>query len=268
MNADRIRQSGVTLSFLLCIIGSAIGSGAAGGTPITEAAGGALSSDATLLAPAGPAFGIWSIIYAGLGAYTVFQWLPSQKSSHRQRRLGWWVAASMLLNAAWILSIQADLLVWSVPVIAVLLAVLAVLFLRYTSLKSSSRIDAVITDGKLGLYLGWVCVAVCANITAALVAAGFTGFGLPAGFWAVAVLAVVAVVGSLLALHGNGRLAVAAAIAWGLAWIVVGRTAGAPESTTAAVAAGAAAAVVVLTTAAVRVRRLSRPAVTHQSATP
>lgn len=259
MSSDQIRQIGVTASFVLCIVGTAIGSGALGGTPINEAAGGALSSDATLLAPAGSAFGIWSIIYAGLGAYTVYQWFPSQRSTVRQRRLGWWAAASMLLNAAWILSVQAGLLAGSVLVILALLAVLAVLFVIFTSVKPTSTVDGIVTDGTLGLYLGWVCVAVCANITAALAAAGFDGFGLAPELWASIVLAAVAAVGVLLALRGSGRLAVAAAITWGLLWIVLGRITGGPESTTTALAAGAAAAVVIIATVSVRVRARSHP---------
>lgn len=260
MTSDRVRQTGVTVAFVLCIVGTAIGSGALGGTPIDEAAGGALSSDATLLAPAGAAFSIWSVIYAGLGAYTVYQWFPSQRTARRQRRLGWWIAASMLLNAAWILSIQAGLLGGSVLVILVLLAVLAVLFAIFTATKPTSTIDGIVTDGTLGLYLGWVCVAVCANITAALVAGGFGGFGIPPAAWAAIVLAVVAGIGVLLAFRGSGRFAIAAAICWGLAWIVVGRTFGAPESTTTAVAAGLAAVTVILTTVAVRIARRSHPA--------
>lgn len=261
MNSDRVRQIGVTVAFVLCVVGSATGSGAFGGTPIDEAAGGALSSDATLLAPAGAAFSIWSVIYAGLGAYTVYQWVPSQRPSMRQRRLGWWVATSMLLNAAWILSVQAGWLGISVLVILILLAVLAILFTIFTSEKPTSIVDGIVTDGTLGLYLGWVCVAVCANITSALVAAGFGGFNLAPGIWAAVVLAVVAVVGVLLALRGNGRLAIAASIAWGLVWIVVGRTLGAPESMTTAVAAGLAAAVIIVATVAIRIRRRSHPAV-------
>lgn len=259
MSADLVRQIGVTVSFVLCIVGTAIGSGALGGTPINEAAGGALSSDATLLAPAGAAFGIWSVIYAGLGAYTAYQWFPSQRLSERQRRLGWWVAASMLLNAAWILSVQAGLLAGSVLVILALLAVLAVTFVIFTAAQPTSAADGIVTDGTLGLYLGWVSVAVCANITAALVAAGFSGFGIAPDIWAVTVLTAVAVVGVFLALRGNGRLAIAAAMSWGLLWIMVGRTASGPESTTTALAAGAAATVVVIATVTVRVRRRSHP---------
>lgn len=252
--SDLYRQLAVTLSMIACLVGSMIGVGVFGGTPIAEAAGGALGSDATLLAPAGNAFSIWSVVYLGLVAYTVWQWLPAQKTSPRQRAFGWLVAASMLLNAAWILSIQAGWLNASVLVILVLLAVLTVVFLRYSSRPASSWLEAVIVDGTLGLYLGWVSVAVCANIAAALSAAGFDGLGLSPDLWAVAVLLVVAVVGVGLAIKGNGRLAVAAAIGWGLAWIAVGRTSGQMESATTSITAALVAAIIVLATIAVRVR--------------
>src|SRR5690625_1322140 len=50
----------ITVSSVLIAIGLAyIGSGAAVGTPVSEAAGGALSADATPFAPDGPAFSIY-----------------------------------------------------------------------------------------------------------------------------------------------------------------------------------------------------------------
>ncbi|WP_035776239.1 tryptophan-rich sensory protein [Arthrobacter sp. H5] len=257
---DLLRQITVTVSVVVCIVGSMIGVGVFGGTPIAEAAGGALSASATRLAPAGAAFSIWTVVYAGLVAFTIWQWRPSQRTSPRQRALGWLVAASMLLNAAWILSIQAGLLNLSVGIIVLLLVVLAVAFRRYTRDTASTWPEAVAVDGTLGLYLGWVCVAVCANITAALTAAGFDGFGINPDAWATAVLFIVAAVGVRLAKVGRGRLAFAAAVAWGLAWIAVGRFAGPLESTTTAAAALTAAAVVVIAAVVIRVRTLSRPA--------
>ena len=229
-----------------------IGVGVFGGTPIAQAAGGALGADATYLAPATGAFSIWSVVYAGLGAYTVWQWLPAQRASDRQRSLGWLAAASLLLNAAWILSIQAGWLGFSVLVIIVLLAVLALCFARYARNPAGTWIEAVVVDGTLGLYLGWVAVATCANIAAALTAAGFDGFGWPPEAWSITVLAVAAAVGVALAAYGRGRLAPAAALAWGLSWIAVSRVSGETLSPGTAVAAVAAAAVVVLATVGYR----------------
>ena len=235
--SDIARQITVAASAVFAMIGAFVGSGAAGGTPIEEAAGGALAADATLIAPAGAAFAIWSVIYFGLIVYAVWQLLPAQSSAERHRRLGYWIAASLLLNAFWILSIQFDLLALSVPIIVVLLAVLVQAFLQAVAYPATSTADTIITDGTIGLYLGWVAIATAANVTALLVASGFTGLGLPPELWAVVVIAAAAGAGVALAITGRGRFAPALALSWGLAWVAVGRLATEPASTITGVAA-------------------------------
>ena len=252
---DIVRQITVAASAVIAIVGSFVGSGAAGGTPIQDAAGGALAADATLIAPATPAFSIWGVIYLGLVAYAVWQFLPGQSGAERQRRLGYWVAASLVLNAAWILSIQFDLLGLSVPIIVILLAVLLRIFLELVATRPSGAWDALITDGSLGLYLGWVAIATAANITALLVAVGFTGFGIPAEVWALIVIAVAALAGVALAVRGKGRIAPALSLSWGLAWVAVGRLTGQPSSTLIGIAAVIAVVVVLGSTLVARARR-------------
>lgn len=262
---DLARQVTVAVSAVVAVVGAFIGSGAAGGTPIQDAAGGALAADATLIAPGGGAFGIWSVIYLGLLAYAVWQFLPGQRAEPRHRRLGYPIAASLVLNAAWILSIQFDLLWLSVPVIVALLVVLVVAFRRCLELPPTNLVDAIVTDGTVGLYLGWVCVASAANVTAALVAAGFDGWGIPPETWAVGVVAVAGLVGVALAVWDRGRIAPTLSLCWGLAWIAVARLTDAPESVVTAVAAIIAViAVVVVTTttrlaAELRRRRATAP---------
>jgi len=78
---DIVRQITVAASAAFALIGAFVGSGAAGGTPIQDAAGGALAADATLIAPATPAFSVWSVIYLGLIVYAVWQLLPGQSSA-------------------------------------------------------------------------------------------------------------------------------------------------------------------------------------------
>ncbi|QYF72238.1 tryptophan-rich sensory protein [Cryobacterium sp. PAMC25264] len=257
---DLLRQGTVLLSAILALVGSFIGSGAAGGTPIQTASGGALAADATPIAPGGPAFAIWTPIYAGLVLYAIWQFLPRQKTDPRQRRLGYAIAASLLLNAAWILSVQFDLLWLSVPVIVLLLAVLVWIFLIVQDTRPRTLVETVLVDGTLGLYLGWVCVATAANITAVLVAAGFTGFGLSPDVWGVVVIAVAGLVGVLLAVIGRGRLTPTLALCWGLAWVAFARLTGDLLSTPTAVAAIVAVVAVVVVTVVVRVpapRRLN-----------
>jgi hypothetical protein len=250
---DLARQLTVAISAVLAVIGSFIGSGAAGGTPIQEAAGGALAADATLIAPGSGAFSIWTLIYAGLLAYAVWQFLPAQGTDARHRRLGYPIAASLLLNAAWILSIQFDLLWLSVPIIAALLVVLILAFRICLALPPKNLVDTIVTDGTVGLYLGWVCVATAANLTAALVATGFDGWGIDPEAWAIAVIAVAGLVGVALAIWDRGRIAPTLSLAWGLAWVAIARLTDAPASTATGIAAIVAVAAVIVATVASRV---------------
>ena len=262
-SADRARVVTVAVSAAVAVVGAVVGSGVLVGTPINEAAGGALSADATLVAPGGPAFAIWSVIYAGLVALAGYQALGGQRRDPRQRAVGWWVAASLLLNAAWILIVQAGSVYASAGVIAVLLAVLVVVFVRLLRSRPTSVLQALLLDAVLGLYLGWVAIATVANVAAALVAAGLAPTGSVATLLTVLVLVLVvaAAVGVGLAVAGRGRIAPALSLGWGLVWIALARAGGEPRSWTTAVTALAAAAVVVGSALLLRVRQphLQRP---------
>jgi len=234
---DSLRQAVVMAGAVLGLAGAFIGSGAAGGTPMPEVSGGALAADATLIAPGGPAFAIWTPIYAGLMAYAVWQLLPKQRTDARQRRLGYPLALSLLLNAAWILSVQFDLLALSVPIIAALLVVLVWVLRIMRETRPKNRVELGLVDVTMGLYLGWVCVATAANVAAVLVAAGFTGFGVSPDIWGVAVIVVAGLVGVGLAIYDRGRFAPSIALCWGLGWVASARLTGDLVSTPTAITA-------------------------------
>lgn len=249
---------------LLAVAGAFLGSGALGGTPVDEAAGGALAADATHVAPGGPAFSIWSVIYTGLVAYAIWQVLPAQRADARQRATGWLALASLVLNAAWIGTVQADALGVGVAVIVALLVVLAVIHVRLVRSRAAGRVEAVVVDTTFGLYFGWVTIATVADVAATLAASGVDELGLGPDAWAVVVLVVAAAIGVGVAVHAarvsHARVSAAAALAWGLAWIAIARSTGEPASTPAAVAAAGAAVVVLGTAVVLRVRGLRGPA--------
>lgn len=247
--ADRVRQVGVTAAEVFCIVGTLVGVGVIG-TRVEESSGGALAADATLLAPSGPAFSIWSVICAGLAAYTVWQWLPSATTDPRARTTGWLAVASMVLNAGWLLVTQPGWLWASVVVILALVVVLGVLVQRLADLgPAPSLVQRVVIDGTFGLYLGWVAVATCANITATLVEEGVEPSQLVGELVAVLVIAVVVVVAGVVVDRTGPRWTFAAAAVWGLAWIAVGRLTDEPASTLVGIAAAIAAAAVLGLTA-------------------
>ncbi|GEK80024.1 tryptophan-rich sensory protein [Agrococcus baldri] len=251
--ADRIRPWAVLIALPATLAMAALGSGAFGGQQVQASSSGALSADATPLAPASPAFSIWSLIYLGLGVYAVWQALPKQHRDPRQGRIGWLAVASLVLNAAWILCAQAGLLPLTVVVIVLLLAVLAAIFELLQRSRADSLLEALLVDGTFGLYLGWVSVATVANIAAWLADAGLrpAAFALPA----VGVLALVAAVGVAIAIRGRGTIAPSLAMLWGLSWIGVGRLLDEPQSLAVGVAAAVACALIGAATVIARLRR-------------
>lgn len=258
---DRTRQVAVVVAAVTCIAGGVLGSGVWIGEPVAEAAGGALAADATLLAPAGPAFSVWSVIYAGLVVFTVWHTLPGRATSPLARRVGWWAVASMVLNTVWLLTIQTAFLWLSVLVILGLALVLGQLLVLARGVGAGP--GSVLVGVVFGLYLGWTSVATCANVAAVLVDAGVDPGQRVGEGVAVAVLAVVCGLVWLVGTRvGAARWAVVATVAWGLSWIAVGRLTDAPASGVVGVAALAAAAVSVLLTVLAS-RRDRRPGRGH-----
>jgi len=242
---DIVRQSTIIAAAVFMIIGAAVGGGAFGGESVAELQNGALSAQGSYLAPAGPAFAIWSVIYLGLAAYTVWQALPAQRVSTRQQAIGWWVAASMVLNGLWLVTARYLNLVATVIVIAALLAVLARIIIMLGRDRASGPVDLTLFDGTMGLHFGWVTIATVANTAAWLTQTLPAELGEQADAWGIGVLVVVALIAVASAL-ATRRLAPALATAWGLVWLAVGRLGGEPQSTPIGVTALVVATVIVV----------------------
>jgi len=255
---DILRQATVIATTCFMLIAAVIGAGVLGGTPVQDLQDGALSADATYLAPAAPAFSIWSVVYVGLVAYAVWQALPGRRADERQRVLGWWIALSEILNGLWLVAAQFTTLPLTVLVIALLLITLCIVFRRTLHQPGRGWADRLLVDGVTGLHLGWVTLATVANTTAWLTRLVPPEWEGAADVWAVVVLVVVAVIGMGLAGSGGGRLAPALALSWGLSWLAVGRLSGQPHSTVIGVAAIVVALLVLATAVIRRVRTVQR----------
>lgn len=227
---DVIRQIAVISAFCFMIVAALVGTGLLGGTSVQDLQGGALDADGSYLAPARPAFGIWTVIYLGLLAYTIWQALPRQRGTERQRALGWLIAGTMVLNGLWLVTAQFGSLPLTVLAIIVLLALLGVTFHRTVIEPADDLADRVLIDGVTGLHLGWVALATVANIAAWLTTIGPPDWAASADLWGVIVLIVVGVIGLGIGAASGWRLAPALAIAWGLTWLAVGRLTGEPPS--------------------------------------
>jgi hypothetical protein len=251
---DVLRQTAVIAATVFMLIAAMVGTGLFGGTPVQDLQGGALDEDGSFLAPAGPAFSIWTVIYVGLIAYAVWQALPAQRRDERQRALGWLIASTEILNGLWLVAAQFTTLPLTVLTIVLLLATLSVVFRRIVVRPTRGVVEAILVDGVTGLHLGWVTLATVANVSAWLTQIAPPEWVAGAEVWGLVVLVVVALVGCLMAWLGRGRIAPAAALAWGLVWLAVGRLSGEPQSTILGIAAIVVAVLIVAVTVVRRLR--------------
>jgi hypothetical protein len=239
----------VTLAAVVWVVGTVIGTGLVGGGGVEEQSGGSFSDDATLVAPDGPAFSIWSVIYALLAGYVVWQWLPRAVDSVWAARTRLPAAVSLALNGIWLLVVFAGWILGSVLVIGGIAASLGVILRRTAGMPEEGWVPRLLVSVTFGLYLGWICVATCANIALWLVGLGVPAEGAGATWTTVAVLLLVVGLAGYLLTRTDDRVlrtAFAAAVTWGVAWVAVGRLGGEPRNALVGYAAAVAAAAVVL----------------------
>lgn len=261
--SDLVRQIVLLSAVSFMLIAAVIGAGAFGNTAVEDQQGGALDTDGSYLAPAGPAFSIWSVIYLGLIAYAIWQALPRQRASERQRAMGWPIAVTMVLNGLWLVAARFGTLFLTVVVIVLLLAALGSAF-RTAVVTRDPRggvVDSVLIDGVTGLHLGWVTLATVANTAAWLTTVVPPTWENAASAIGVTVLVVVAIIGLAIAWRSGWRVAPALALAWGLSWLAVERLTGSPTNAPIAITAILVAPVVLLPPAVVSGLRLIRPSI-------
>lgn len=220
----------VTASALVWVVGTLFGTGLVGPTGgVAEQGEGLFSDTATLIAPMGPAFSIWSAIYLGLAGYVVWQWLPATDRSRWAAVTRIPAAAAIALNGLWLLVVFAGWIWLSVLVMALLVVALGRLLVAIAGLPREGWAVDLLVSLTFGTYLGWICVATCANIASALVGTGVEPATNLAAWVTIAVLAVVVgIVAFLLRRSGQRwhRLGLAAAVVWGTSWIAAARLTG------------------------------------------
>ncbi len=139
-----------------------------------------------LFVPAGVTLSIWGIIYILLIIFCVVQFTTSQQAV--VSRIGWLFGLTCLFNALWIVAWHYGRLPLSLILMLGLLVSLIWIniFIRelpYGFFKAA-----------FGVYLGWICIATIANITALLVNHGWGGFGISEETWTIVMI----IVGALL----------------------------------------------------------------------
>ncbi len=190
----------------------------------------------TIITPAGYAFTIWTVIYVGMLAFSVYQMRAA--ASERFRNIRWLYVTSSLLNCAWIFFWQYAMVGICLVVITLLAASLLVICYRLR--EPSSFVEALVTKAPFGVYLGWVTCALLVNLAIVL---GTLGVDVQSRVLGVA-LVIVAAVGAFLARWKLSNYLYPLAVAWAITAIAIEHS-----SNTAIVIAAAFATVACLVTA-------------------
>jgi len=170
----------------------------------------------TLVTPAGYSFSIWTLIYFGMIAFSIYQMLPANVSKFRAVRSLY--IFSCALNCAWLYFWHAGEIVVCFVIILALAGVL--LAINYYVRQPRSPVESLVTNAPFGLYFGWVTAAALVNFAIML---KFLNVELtPTAESAVAVALIL--IAALLAVIVRMRLAnylYPVAVAWALTAIAV-----------------------------------------------
>jgi hypothetical protein len=114
----------------------------------------------TVLTPAGYAFTIWSLIYVGMIAFSVYQVLPSKLARFRSTRTLY--ILSCLFNCGWIYFWHRESIGICLGLISALLLTLVLIMITLRG-PATTR-EALFTKAPFGIYAGWVTAATLVNL--------------------------------------------------------------------------------------------------------
>lgn len=219
MDSDRRRQLVILAAYVVTVIVN----GFAVALPLNGQSTAEISDRyATLVTPAGYVFAIWSLIYVLLLAFSVYQALAGQRTNPALRAIGYLPAVAGLLNSSWLVLWHYNVFALTVPVMVGLLLTLILIYVRLGIGRQapSSQAERFAVRLPWSVYLGWITIATIANVATTLVWLEWDRFGIQSEAWAVAVLAVGALIGAAVAATRRD-LAYALVIVWAYAGIAV-----------------------------------------------
>lgn len=135
--------------------------------------------------PAGWVFGIWSLIYIGLIALSVWAIRARGAAAVRMDRIRPAFIVSCVANASWILVWHYRYVLASLIVMLVLLVSLIVVYAQLRRTRAQSVGERLCVDLPISLYLGWITTATIVNLAAWFYDRGAYPFGFEMNEWAI-----------------------------------------------------------------------------------
>jgi cell division protein FtsW (lipid II flippase) len=182
----------------------------------------------SLFTPAGVTFSIWGLIYLLLGAHVLYQLglfrdrPDTAEDTALLNRVGVLFAISSLANTAWVFAWHYDHIPLSAVLTTVILVCLALIAITLRGANLTGR-QRWFVRVPFSVYFGWATVATIANIVVLLVYWKWDGFGVAASTWAVIIVLVGMVIGTLTMLR-NRDVAYGLVLIWAFTGILLRQT--------------------------------------------
>lgn len=126
------------------------------------------------------------------------------------------IYVELFFECGWILA-------WHYELIAVcVVLMLGLLFILIRINKAILIKEETITKTAFGIYMGWIFIATIANITALLVSIGWNGLGILPDKWAIAMMAIGALI-TIISIASFRNIYLAIPVIWALIGIIIKR---------------------------------------------
>ncbi len=149
-----------------------------------------------IFTPAGYAFSIWGLIYLSLSAFLVYQFRLSARDQQNDiKTIGAWFIISCIANSAWVVAWLYDQIGVSVLLMIILFLSLAQIVIRLNiATKNAPLPRSLLVYLPFSIYIGWISVALIANIAAWLTKISWNGWGISESSWAVIMIIIAGLV--------------------------------------------------------------------------
>ncbi len=174
----------------------------------------------TLITPAGFTFAIWGIIYTLLLVFIIYQVMPKNRDQPFLKQISILFALSGIWNILWLFLWHYESITYSLILMLALLATLISIYLRL----DIGRVDVPLKERlavhlPFSVYLGWISIATIANVSVALTAVSWDGWGIEPSLWAVIII-YVALLLTAAVLASRKDIAFSCVVVWALVGIL------------------------------------------------
>jgi hypothetical protein len=143
--------------------------------------------------PAGYAFSIWGLIYLALFGFVIYavRVLFKKTEDETIHKVGWWFILSCIANSLWVIAWLYDYIGLSVLIMSVIFVSLLKIVININEVRPKSRLKHYLfVYLPFALYLGWISVALVANVSAFLTKVNWPGWGISQINWAIIMIIV------------------------------------------------------------------------------